>query len=238
MIDTLRLTAEEANDLLERARSRAASSTPPTATRSTSGTASSTASCTSCDEARRRGRADRAQGRRSRPRASRRPPARRCSRATSRSSTRPSPTRCHGARPAAARQDEHGRVRHGLVDRELGLRADAQPVGPGARARRLVRRLGGGGRGRSRAVGARLGHRRLDQAARRALRHRRPAADVRHRLALGIVAFASSLDQVGPITKTVRDCALLYRIDRRPRPVRLDHGRAARAGRDPGGAKT
>ena len=28
----------------------------------------------------------------------------------------------------------------------------------------------------------------------------------------GIVAFASSLDQVGPITKTVRDCALLYRI--------------------------
>jgi aspartyl-tRNA(Asn)/glutamyl-tRNA(Gln) amidotransferase subunit A len=28
----------------------------------------------------------------------------------------------------------------------------------------------------------------------------------------GIVAFASSLDQVGPITKTVRDCARLYRI--------------------------
>jgi aspartyl-tRNA(Asn)/glutamyl-tRNA(Gln) amidotransferase subunit A len=28
----------------------------------------------------------------------------------------------------------------------------------------------------------------------------------------GIVAFASSLDQVGPMTKTVRDCALLYRI--------------------------
>ena len=27
----------------------------------------------------------------------------------------------------------------------------------------------------------------------------------------GIVAFASSLDQVGPMTKTVRDCALLYR---------------------------
>jgi aspartyl-tRNA(Asn)/glutamyl-tRNA(Gln) amidotransferase subunit A len=28
----------------------------------------------------------------------------------------------------------------------------------------------------------------------------------------GLVAFASSLDQVGPITKTVRDCARLYRI--------------------------
>jgi aspartyl-tRNA(Asn)/glutamyl-tRNA(Gln) amidotransferase subunit A len=28
----------------------------------------------------------------------------------------------------------------------------------------------------------------------------------------GIVAFASSLDQVGPVAKTVRDCALLYRV--------------------------
>src|SRR5207342_376164 len=28
----------------------------------------------------------------------------------------------------------------------------------------------------------------------------------------GIVAFASSLDQIGPVTKTVADCALLYRI--------------------------
>jgi aspartyl-tRNA(Asn)/glutamyl-tRNA(Gln) amidotransferase subunit A len=28
----------------------------------------------------------------------------------------------------------------------------------------------------------------------------------------GIVAFASSLDQIGPLTKTVRDCAELYRI--------------------------
>src|SRR5205085_9248633 len=28
----------------------------------------------------------------------------------------------------------------------------------------------------------------------------------------GIVAFASSLDQVGPVARTVRDCALLYSI--------------------------
>src|SRR5579864_3915576 len=28
----------------------------------------------------------------------------------------------------------------------------------------------------------------------------------------GIVAFASSLDQVGPVTKTVRDCAYLYSV--------------------------
>ena len=34
----------------------------------------------------------------------------------------------------------------------------------------------------------------------------------------GIVAFASSLDQIGPMTKTVRDCALLYRIVAGPDP--------------------
>ena len=34
----------------------------------------------------------------------------------------------------------------------------------------------------------------------------------------GIVAFASSLDQVGPITKTVRDCARLYEIIAGPDP--------------------
>ena len=47
--------------------------------------------------------------------------------------------RCKARGPAAARQDEHGRVRDGLVDRELGVRAVAQPVGsrrasPAARA--------------------------------------------------------------------------------------------------------
>ena len=45
-------------------------------------------------------------------------------------------------RPVAARQDEHGRVRHGLVDGELRLRPDPQSVGSRARARRFVRRLG------------------------------------------------------------------------------------------------
>ena len=44
------------------------------------------------------------------------------------------------------RQDEHGRVRDGLVDRELRLLPDAQPVGPRPRAGRLVRRFRGGGR--------------------------------------------------------------------------------------------
>ena len=42
-----------------------------------------------------------------------------------------------GRGPAAARQDQHRRVRDGLVDRELGVRAVAQPVGPDPRPRRL-----------------------------------------------------------------------------------------------------
>ncbi len=45
----------------------------------------------------------------------------------------------HGAPPRRRRgdpgQDEHGRVRDGLVDRALGLRADGEPVGPRPRSR-------------------------------------------------------------------------------------------------------
>ena len=80
---------------------------------------------------------------------------------------------------------------------------------PGTRARpgRLRRRLGGGSLGGARTVGARLGHRRLDQAPVRLLRERRPTSDLRDGVPLGIVAFASSLDQVGPVAKTVRDAA-------------------------------
>ena len=62
--------------------------------------------------------------------------------------------RCDAGGPRRARQDQHGRVRDGLVDGELGLRPDAQSVGSRARPGRLERRLGGG-RGR------------LDGAARR-----------------------------------------------------------------------
>ena len=59
-----------------------------------------------------------------------------------------------------------------------------QPVGPRARARRLERRVGRGGRGRARAVGDRHRHRRLDPPAGRALRDRRAEADLRRGLAL------------------------------------------------------
>ena len=70
-----------------------------------------------------------------------------------------------GRRNARDREDEHGRVRDGLLDRELGLRAVAQPLGSDARARRLRRRHRGGRLRRPRPLGSRLRHGRLDQAA-------------------------------------------------------------------------
>ncbi len=58
--------------------------------------------------------------------------------------------RAHHGAPARGRrrhprQDQHGRVRDGLVDGALGLRSDRQPVGAGPRAGRQQRRLRGGG---------------------------------------------------------------------------------------------
>ena len=41
----------------------------------------------------------------------------------------------------------------------------------------------------------------------------------------GMIAFASSLDQCGPLTRTVTDAALLLGIAAGPRPARLDLGR-------------
>ena len=63
------------------------------------------------------------------------------------------------------RQDQLRRVRDGLVDRELGVRRDAQPVGARSHPGRIERRLRGRGGGRPGAGLARLGHRRLDPPA-------------------------------------------------------------------------
>ena len=139
--------------------------------------------------------------------------------------------RCQGGRAPAPRQDEHGRVRHGLVDRELGLRADPQPVGHEPRARRLRRRLGGGrGRGPG-AVGARLRHGRLDQAAGRAHRHRRPAPDLRHGLALRRRRLRLQPRPGRPGDEDRARLRAPLPHHRRPRPARLDHRRAAGADR-------
>ena len=95
--------------------------------------------------------------------------------------------RCRSAgsrRRERPRQDEHGRVRDGLLERELRLRRRPQPVGPRARAGRQLRRLRCGRRRRPRAVRDRHRHRRLDPPARLALRNRRPQAHLRRGLAL------------------------------------------------------
>ena len=127
-----------------------------------------------------------------------------------------------------ARQDEHRRVRDGLVDGELGLRAVAQPVGPDARARRLGRRLARPRSRRARAVGARLRHRRLDQAAGGVLRQRRAAADLRHGLALRRrrVRLEPRPGRPGDAKRPRQRASLPDH--RRPRRERLDDGRTCR----------
>ena len=109
------------------------------------------------------------------------------------------------------------------------------PWDPDARARRLRRRLGRGGHRRARALGARLGHRRLDQAALGALRQRRPAAHVRHRLALRRrrLRVEPRPDRPGREDRARRRAPVLDH--RRPRPARLDHRGAPRAGAASGG---
>ena len=76
-------------------------------------------------------------------------------------------------------QDQHGRVRDGLVDRAFGLRPDRQPVGARPRPGRQQRRLGSRRRRVPRAGRDRHRHRRLDPPARGAVRDRRHEADLR-----------------------------------------------------------
>ena len=82
------------------------------------------------------------------------------------------------------RQDQHGRVRDGLIHRALGLPPDAQPLGPRPRARGFVRRVGRGGRWWARRGRVRERHGRLDPSARGLLWCGGHEADVRPRVAL------------------------------------------------------
>ena len=110
---------------------------------------------------------------------------------------------------------QYGRVRHGLVERGPLLRPGDQSMEraapqPVAGAGRVVGRLGHGGRGPSLRRGHGNRHRRIDPSA-GGDRDGRSEADLWAVLALGIVAFASSLDQAGPIARDVTDAAIMLR---------------------------
>ena len=135
-------------------------------------------------------------------------------------------------RRAAARQDQPGRVRDGLLERELGLRSGAQPVGSRPRPGRLLGRQRRGRRRRPRAVGDRHRHGRLDPPARGAVRDRRPEADLRRVLALRddrVRVLARPGRSADPRRDRRRAAAAAHG---RARRVRLDVARVPRGDRD------
>ena len=121
------------------------------------------------------------------------------------------------SRRGDSRQDQLRRVRHGLVERELGVRAGAQSGRARSRAGRIERRLGGGGGAGNGGGLARLRYRRLGPPAGVVLRRGRRHADLRTRFALrtdGVRQFARSHRAV--CAHGAR-CGAAARDDRRPR---------------------
>ena len=103
-------------------------------------------------------------------------------------------------------------------------------MGSGARSRRLRWRICGSRHRRADALGARLRHRRLDQAAVRAVRERRPPAHLRHRLPLRHrrLRLQSRPGRAGGEERARLRAAVLDH--RRPRPAGRDDGGAPRGG--------
>ena len=126
-------------------------------------------------------------------------------------------------RDGAGRQDQHGRVRDGLVERELVFRAGQESMEHDVRRRRELRRLGRGGRGAAGARGDRDRHGRLDPAACRAIRRLRTETDLRHLLPLRADRFCVEPRlRRAHSRQTAEDCALLLNAMAGHDSARLD----------------
>ena len=145
---------------------------------------------------------------------------------------------------AVARLDAAGAVMLGKTNMDefaMGSSCETSFYGPmrnpwdaDACAGRIVGWFGGGARGGSHAGCNRHRHRRVDPPTGGVQGHLRTQTDIRRVSRYGMVAFASSLDQGGPMARSVVDVALLYRRHGGLRPQRLDQ-RSARPRRSGNG---
>ena len=111
-----------------------------------------------------------------------------------------------GGRLRERRQDEPARVRLRDDLARTSTSATSRTRSRPGRRRRVERRLGGRARRRARRRRARHGHRRLDPDPGRVLRRRRLQADLRARLARGLLPARAELDHAGPMARTVEEC--------------------------------